>query len=239
MPEAFPVARAEGQCAKAERAGIDLRAGGGNIGRKRFGGLFVAQMRGRIDAADAAPGGQADIPDPAGSVGGGNGLRGDGAGLLINRHLHGQRAIVEQHRASIDEVYAEMAAQQQRCMAGAIDEQVARNGAMRTSFDRRDIAVVGCGDAGDLVADMTHAEPGGGVAGEQGGKLAGIQMIAIVQGTRVGRHALLLGREAQIAYVLLRADSAGEGEVRLLQPGGDEVIRSDGGRRGEGVQIAV
>jgi hypothetical protein len=81
--------------------------------------------------ADTAPVGQADVPDPAAALRGGGGLRGDRAVLERIGDLQRQRAVVEQHVLLVQEGNLEMLTQQQRAHAGAIDEQVAREQAVR------------------------------------------------------------------------------------------------------------
>ena len=80
---------------------VGRAAGGHHVRAQVTLDLVGRGMRAGIHMADAAPRGQADVPDPAVVLRGGDGLRRDGRvglrpGLRV-RHLHGQRRIVEQH----------------------------------------------------------------------------------------------------------------------------------------------
>src|SRR6185369_3545338 len=105
-PELAPKARTEAELAWR------------HVGSAARGALHVGQQvaLGRLDAgvgagkyvADAAAGRQADVPDPAGGLRRGKGLRGDGRALSIRtrlrvRHLHRQRRVVEQNLLLRDE----------------------------------------------------------------------------------------------------------------------------------------
>jgi hypothetical protein len=119
----FRGSRAQAQLARLRDV---LRAAGlHDVGAQFRFGLVVADVAAGVDVADAAPGRQADVPDPAGALRGGAGLRGDR--VLVGRvgDLHRQRRVVVQHVLLRDQRDAVVLAQQQRLHAGAVDEQVA------------------------------------------------------------------------------------------------------------------
>ena len=161
----------------------DARDIGAQFGLRR---IIVDKPAG-IDAADAAAARQADVPNPARGVRGSDGLRRDRAARR-DRHLRRERAIVEQYVAAVDPFDAEMAADQQRRMAAAIDEQVAVDVAMLPRRDRRDAALAVALDAGDMIGDMPDAQPLHRVRCQQRGELSRVEMIGVIGGTLIIGH---------------------------------------------------
>jgi len=235
-PEALAVARAEGQATRREC--VEVGAGGRarEIGGERRPRLVVGHVGGGVDAADAAAGRQADVPDPAGGVRGGGSLRRDRAAGR-GGHLHRERAVVEQLAGAIDERHAEGAADQQRGMAGAVDEQVAGDRAVVARLDRHDVAVLGLRHPDDVVADVPDAELRDAVAGEQRRELAGVEVVGVVQRAGIVGHRTLARREIGVAGGALRTDRGGEGASSV--PRRDEIARLGGEGRDERVVVTI
>ena len=184
---------------------------------------LVGGVRARVDVADAAPRLQADVPDPAAALRGGDGLAGDLLPRVGVRHLQRDRPVVEQDVLLRLDLDAVVLADQQRAHAGAVDEQVAFDRAVVARLQRGDVAVVVRVDAGHVVADMAHAEAFDAVLAHEHAELAGIEVVGVVGHRRPFRRGELLGRLAGLAQVRLEADQLAERHLRVLHPAGDDV----------------
>ena len=103
--------------------------------------LLVRYVAARVHVTDTASRRQADVPDPAGGLRGGNRLACNRSRFARVRHLHRQRTIAEQHVAALLERHAERLTDQQRLEARAIDEQVALDFARLRRAEAANVAV--------------------------------------------------------------------------------------------------
>jgi hypothetical protein len=189
----FPEQRA---MARADRDFARGQAGetGADIGGQFLLGAIGAGVAAGIDIADAAPRRQADVPDPAMLLRGGNGVRGNRA-VGLDRQLHRQRAIDEQHVGPVDERHLQRFAQQPRGKAGAIHEQIGRDRPAALPDHRAHVAILGALDAHDLVVDVAHAQLLRGMAGQQLAQLHRIEVIGIVGDAGIFGRSDQLGRQ--------------------------------------------
>lgn len=233
------MAGAEGQLAGVQLVNI----GAGNVGADVIEqhlprGIVIHEARG-IDAADPAPGGQGDVPQPARRMGRTHGLRGDGC-IGQGRHLHGQCAVVEGHVAAVDPATVAGPADQDCGLARAIEEQVTRQRRMAAQVQRGDVAIFRRDDAGYFGGDPGNAQPFGGMAGKQRRELARVQMITVIQRPRVIGHRPLARGQIAGAGGGLRGHRGGERRVRRSGlPRGQQRAHIALRRGGEGVEIAV
>ncbi|GAA3268554.1 hypothetical protein GCM10020258_40080 [Sphingomonas yabuuchiae] len=98
-------------------------------------------------------------------------------------------------------------------MAGAVEEQVARDAPRSADMDRRDAAVPAAFDPGDVIADMPHAQTDGRVPGQQRGELRRIQMIGIVQRACIIGHPTLARGKVLGTDQRLGAGGEGIGDI--------------------------
>src|SRR5882762_4925208 len=85
-------------------------------------------------------------------------MRDNVALFVVIGHLHGQRAIDEQHIAAIDEGHAQGLAEQQGPESGSIDKKVAAQPARLAGFHIVDVTPVVFDDRGYFIDDVTYAE---------------------------------------------------------------------------------
>src|SRR5438034_11669634 len=98
--------------------------------------------------ADAAAGGQSNVPGPSRRLRGGNSLAGDRRRRVFVGHLDRHSRVAEEHVAAVLERNVELLPYQQRMEAAAVDEQVAFD---LTGLLRDDAAAVaGSGEGGVL-----------------------------------------------------------------------------------------
>ncbi len=95
MPELAAISRLEREPA---RRGIGAaRARALQVLAEHALGVLDAAVRAGEHVADSAAARQADVPDPAGGLRRGNGVRGDGRAFIRIGHLHREGRVVEQH----------------------------------------------------------------------------------------------------------------------------------------------
>ena len=120
--------------------------------------------------------------------------------------------------------YLVMLAKQQRCEAGAVDEQVTVNIAVFFTAYGCDITVRIGIHCGNVIEDMLDAEHLRAVLLQQCRELARIEVIAIIRdGSILGRRGLL-GCQTPCAQMTLSADSIGKwNTVAQRQPARSQV----------------
>jgi hypothetical protein len=101
-------------------------------------------------------------------------------------------------------------AQQQRLHAGAVDEQVAFEGAVLRVCSAGDIAVVVRCRCRDMVRHIAHAQLFQAVLAQEHAELAGVEVIAVIGHRGEFRRGRLLRRAAVDAQVRLEAHQVGE-----------------------------
>ena len=138
LPECFAISGANGEL--PHRQILACRA---DVGAQLAFRVVIGNVAARVDVADTTSRGKPDVPDPSRGLRRGNRLAGNGRRFAGVRHLHRQRAVTEQHVATILERHAESFTDQQRLEAGAIDEQVTFDLARLRSIEAADVAVVG------------------------------------------------------------------------------------------------
>nr|GEU28132.1 hypothetical protein [Tanacetum cinerariifolium] len=218
-PVLVAVAHVELELARRQRV-----AGRADVLAQHLFGAVVAGVAARVHIADAAPLVQADVPGPARFVGGGNRVRGDGRVGPVVRYLHGQRAVDEQHVADGLEAAAQRVADQGGAKARAVDIQVGREHAGLARVDGADRAFPVELHPFHRGLHVAHAQALG-MAAEQGGELAGIEVISVVERPREIAVGGALGRARRVGHALLHGGGSGKPGARrgcALQPVGQQ-----------------
>ena len=218
LPEGRAVARLEGDGAVGERLGVDLRRRFGNVALERFQRGVFLRVRTGVDVAQATARLQADVPDPARGLGGGQRGRGDWVALgVCIGHLRDECAVVAEHVFHRDQPLPAVFADQERPSAGAVHEQVAFDALAAVQDQRRDVAVGMRLDPRHMAEDVRDAQALHGVAAQQCGEFHRVQVVAVVDGECVLRRLRLLRRESARDGVRLRRDDLRERPALLLR----------------------
>jgi hypothetical protein len=216
-----PVAMTDLQLQQARRQPVARLA---DIAAQDLLGALVRGVAAGIDIARAPAVGQADVPGPAGLVGGGDrGGRHRGVGAVVG-NLQGQGPIDEQGVALVDPGRAHGLTDQGAGEARAVDIEVGRQVAVLAGRHRGDRAVVGLVDRQHVAQQMLDARGLADIA-QQGRQLAGVEMIGIGHRPAVLRIVQPLGPAHRLADLVLQGDGVGERDVARLahQPVGRQV----------------
>ena len=240
MPEAAAIAGIEAEFQRRGHvvgarpaAGFDMRA-------QRGFRVVVCGVGAGIHMPHAAARGQADVPDPAVALRGGDGLAGDGRVRIGVRHLRRQRAIVEQHVLAADHADAVMLAEQQGTQAGAVDEQIACDRTVIAGAQRRDVAVLVRIDAGHVIGHMAHAQRPHAVITQERAELHRVEVIGVIGHAGVFGRGELLRRLARCAQLRLEADEFRERHAPVTRhPRGDQIRVQIALRQHEGMVVIV
>ena len=131
-----------------------------------------------------------------------------------------------------------MGADQQRFLAGAIDEQIPRHALAGIERNRGDVSIGIRLDCLDIAGDVAHAKFPDRVPMQQSGECAGVEVVAIVDGECVLRRVRLLWREAKLDHPRLGGHQVGEAGASAM--GEPELRRIELGvfqRQAEGMEV--
>ena len=237
-PEPLAVTRLESDGPIAEARGVDARSGLRDVGPQRGERGFPVRMGAGVDIADAAAAAQPDVPDPAMRLRGRDGHRSDRIIGFGVGNLRRDGPVVEQHILDRNQRAAAMGADQQRFLAGAIDEQIPRHALAGIERNRGDVSIGARLDCLDIAGDVAHAKFPDRVPMQQSGECAGIEVITIVDGKCVLRRARLLWREAKLDHPRLGGHQVGEAGASAM--GEPELRRIELGvfqRQAEGMEV--
>jgi hypothetical protein len=212
-PLAFAIARLE-----RDQSGCDLEVPGPDIVAQHRLGTIVAHVIARIDAADAARAGEADVPGPAGFVRRRDRVAFERRVGPVVGNLAGDRAVGEQRLARRLEGTAERAADQLGAEARAIDIEVGLEPPVLPGDEMGDRPGFVELDTGQQVADMANAELARALT-ENLGQAPGVEMIGIVE--RPGEVAFVrsLGAALRFGHPVLEGHRLGEGRAASPRPG--------------------
>ncbi len=120
----------------------------------------------------------------------------------VEGHLDGEGGIAKQNVAAILETDAERLPDQQRRETSAIHEQIARDLSGLSGDNAFDVAAFVLDYVRHIGQHVSHAQLLGAVLLQEGGELAGIQVVGVV------RHGLVLGSRNQLGRQSLVAQLA-------------------------------